>query len=88
MMFVKPTVPNDPRYKALDRAMKKMGYEKSSLIESLHAAQEAFGFLDDELDGGDQQGIVGKCGEKLRREHGLHGWREQPGLGDVRGVHA
>ena len=44
----KPQVPNDPRYKALDRAMKKLGYARSSLIESLHAAQEAFGFLDDE----------------------------------------
>ncbi len=48
LLSVKPQVPNDPRYKALDRAMKKLGYAKSSLIESLHAAQEAFGFLDDE----------------------------------------
>jgi bidirectional [NiFe] hydrogenase diaphorase subunit len=40
--------PQDPRYKALERAMRKHGFAKSSLIESLHAAQEAFGYLDDE----------------------------------------
>jgi bidirectional [NiFe] hydrogenase diaphorase subunit len=47
-MFAKPEVLNDSHCKALDRAMKKLGYAKSSLIESLHAMQEAFGFLDDE----------------------------------------
>lgn len=48
MAYVRPKVPDDSRYKALDRAMRKLGYAKSSLIESLHAAQEAFGFLDDD----------------------------------------
>lgn len=48
MAYIRPKVPNDPRYKALDRAMRKLGYAKSALIESLHAAQEAFGFLDDD----------------------------------------
>jgi bidirectional [NiFe] hydrogenase diaphorase subunit len=48
MIFARPQIPQDPRFKALERTMKKLGYDKSSLIESLHAAQEAFGFLDDE----------------------------------------
>ncbi len=48
MMLASLEIPKDPRFKALDRTMKKLGYAKSSLIESLHAAQEAFGFLDDE----------------------------------------
>lgn len=42
------TTQQDPRYKALERAMRKHGFAKSSLIESLHAAQESFGYLDDD----------------------------------------
>ena len=38
----------DPRYKAVERTMRKHGFDKSSLIEVLHSAQEAFGYLDDD----------------------------------------
>ncbi len=36
----------DNRYKMIDQAMKKLGYEKSALLEVLHVAQETFGYLD------------------------------------------
>jgi bidirectional [NiFe] hydrogenase diaphorase subunit len=36
----------DNRYKIIDQAMKKLGYEKSALLEVLHVAQETFGYLD------------------------------------------
>ena len=49
-MYVRPQPPTeDARYKPLVRAMKKNGYKKSSLIEVLHAAQGAFGYLEDEV---------------------------------------
>ncbi len=35
----------DDRYKALEKGMKKLGYERSSLIEVLHITQEIFGYL-------------------------------------------
>lgn len=35
----------DDRYKALEKSMKKFGYEKNALIEILHSAQETFGYL-------------------------------------------
>lgn len=38
---------NDKRYKLLEATMRKHGYSGHALIESLHTAQEAFGFLDD-----------------------------------------
>jgi bidirectional [NiFe] hydrogenase diaphorase subunit len=38
---------NDKRYKLLEATMRKHGYAGYALIESLHTAQEAFGFLDD-----------------------------------------
>jgi bidirectional [NiFe] hydrogenase diaphorase subunit len=38
---------NDKRYKLLEAAMRKHGYQSHALIESLHSAQESFGFLDD-----------------------------------------
>jgi bidirectional [NiFe] hydrogenase diaphorase subunit len=40
--------PSDPRWKLLDAAMRRAGRKPSALIESLHAAQEAFGYLDDD----------------------------------------
>ena len=49
-MYVRPKPPEDDgRYKSLVRAMKKNGYKKSSLIEVLHSAQGAFGYLEDEV---------------------------------------
>lgn len=35
----------DDRYKTLEKGMKKLGYERSSLIEVLHTTQEIFGYL-------------------------------------------
>jgi len=39
----------DERYLALDRTMKLFAYEKDALLEVLNTAQEAFGFLSEEL---------------------------------------
>lgn len=39
----------DNRYKMIDQAMKKLGYEKSALLEVLHVTQETFGYLDKEV---------------------------------------
>ncbi|MDR0746656.1 MAG: bidirectional hydrogenase complex protein HoxE [Helicobacteraceae bacterium] len=36
----------DTRYKQVDRTMRKLGYERSALIEALHTAQEVFGYLE------------------------------------------
>jgi bidirectional [NiFe] hydrogenase diaphorase subunit len=36
----------DARYKMVEKTMKKLGYRKDALIESLHSAQETFGYLD------------------------------------------
>ena len=35
----------DDRYKTLEKSIKKLGYEKNTLIEVLHNAQETFGYL-------------------------------------------
>ena len=40
--------PIDDRYKLVEKSMKKLGYERSALIETLHTAQETFGYLDKE----------------------------------------
>lgn len=39
----------DARFKLVDRALKRLQYQQDALIEVLHTAQEAFGFLDDDL---------------------------------------
>jgi bidirectional [NiFe] hydrogenase diaphorase subunit len=39
----------DSRYKLVDRTLKRFHYQQDALIEVLHTAQEAFGFLTDEL---------------------------------------
>lgn len=38
---------SDKRYKLLEATMRKHGYAGHALIESLHTAQQAFGYLDD-----------------------------------------
>ncbi|MDW8394865.1 MAG: bidirectional hydrogenase complex protein HoxE [Anaerolineae bacterium] len=38
---------SDKRYKLLEATMRRYGYQGHALIESLHTAQEAFGYLDD-----------------------------------------
>lgn len=40
---------DDPRLKLVERAMKRLQYQPDALIEVLHTAQEAFGFLSREL---------------------------------------
>lgn len=42
------TTVNDDRYKMVDKTMKKLGYDRSALIETLHTAQETFGYLENE----------------------------------------
>jgi bidirectional [NiFe] hydrogenase diaphorase subunit len=39
----------DDRYLALDRTMKQFAYESDALLEVLNTAQEAFGYLSEEL---------------------------------------
>ena len=39
----------DPRFGLLDRTLKRFQYQQDALIEVLHTAQEAFGFLSDDL---------------------------------------
>jgi hypothetical protein len=36
---------DDARYKLVDRALKRLHYQQDALIEVLHVAQEAFGYL-------------------------------------------
>jgi len=40
---------NDKRYKLLDATMRRHGYRPNALIESLHTAQQAYGFLDTDV---------------------------------------
>ena len=40
---------DDPRLKLVDRTMKRLQYQPDALIEVLHTAQEAFGYLSREL---------------------------------------
>jgi bidirectional [NiFe] hydrogenase diaphorase subunit len=43
-----PTPPSaDKRWRIVDAAMRRQGFDSHALIESLHAVQQAFGFLDD-----------------------------------------
>lgn len=39
----------DPRYKLIDRTLKRFQYKQDALIVVLHTAQEVFGFLSDEI---------------------------------------
>lgn len=39
----------DDRYKMVEKTMKKLGYDRSALIETLHTAQETFGYLENEV---------------------------------------
>jgi bidirectional [NiFe] hydrogenase diaphorase subunit len=44
----KPHPMGDPRYKGIDRVLKRQQYQQDALIEVLTAAQEAFGYLTEE----------------------------------------
>jgi len=39
---------SDDRYKIVEKTMKRLGYDRSALIETLHTAQETFGYLGQE----------------------------------------
>lgn len=39
----------DARFKLIDRTLKRYRYQQDALIEVLHTAQEAFGFLEEDL---------------------------------------
>jgi bidirectional [NiFe] hydrogenase diaphorase subunit len=39
----------DPRFEALERTMKRLGYESDALLEVLNVAQEVFGYLSEDL---------------------------------------
>lgn len=41
--------PQDERYKALDRTIKRFDYRQDALLEVLNTAQEAFGYLPEEV---------------------------------------
>jgi bidirectional [NiFe] hydrogenase diaphorase subunit len=45
--FVRPAAPSqDKRWKIVDATMRRLGHQSRGLIETLHAVQEAFGYLD------------------------------------------
>ncbi len=46
---VKQDVMQDLRFQLIDKALKKLQFQQDALIEILHAAQEAFGHLDEEI---------------------------------------
>ncbi|MEI9999796.1 MAG: bidirectional hydrogenase complex protein HoxE [Verrucomicrobiota bacterium] len=47
MKAIRPPLPSaDKRWRIVDTKMRKLGYRPSALIEALHAAQDAFGYLD------------------------------------------
>jgi len=39
----------DPRFKLIDRSLKRFNYQQDALIEVLHTAQESFGYLTEDL---------------------------------------
>jgi len=48
-LYAKPSAPSDDkRWKIVETRMRRMGDRPAALIEALHAAQEAFGFLDED----------------------------------------
>jgi len=48
-LYAKPAAPNDDkRWKIVETRMRRMGDRPAALIEALHAAQEAFGYLDED----------------------------------------
>ena len=48
MRVTKPPLPSeDKRWKIIDAKMRKLGYQPHALIETLHAVQESFGYLDE-----------------------------------------
>jgi bidirectional [NiFe] hydrogenase diaphorase subunit len=64
----RPPLPSDDkRWKILDATMRRHGYAGNALIESLHTAQESFGFLDEKT----MQYIGGSLNVPLSRVFGV-----------------
>ncbi len=64
----RPPLPSDDkRWRILDATMRRHGYSGNALIESLHTAQESFGFLDEKT----MQFIGGSLNVPLSRVFGV-----------------
>jgi bidirectional [NiFe] hydrogenase diaphorase subunit len=64
----KPAAPNqDKRWKFVDATMRRMGQQSRSLIETLHAVQEAFGYLDEQA----LRYVAGSLRVPLSRAYGV-----------------
>jgi len=49
MKIVNPPLPSqDKRWKIINAKMRKLGYQSHALIETLHAVQESFGYLEED----------------------------------------
>ena len=49
VLYRKPSAPSDDkRWKIVETRMRRLGDRPAALIEALHAAQEAFGYLDED----------------------------------------
>jgi bidirectional [NiFe] hydrogenase diaphorase subunit len=49
MKIARPPLPSpDKRWRIVDARMRRLGYKPHALIETLHAVQESFGYLDEE----------------------------------------
>jgi len=49
MIWARPAPPSsDKRWKMVEAAMRRHGYRRDALIEALHSAQEAFGYLEED----------------------------------------
>jgi len=49
MKIARPALPSqDKRWKIVEAKMRRYGYQSNALIESLHAVQQSFGYLDKE----------------------------------------
>ena len=47
MKITKPALPSeDKRWKIVDAKMRRYGYQPHALIETLHAVQQSFGYLE------------------------------------------
>ena len=64
----KPEAPSDDkRWRMVDTAMRRNGYASHALIETLHAVQDAFGYLDD----ASMQYVAGSLNLPLSKVYGV-----------------
>jgi bidirectional [NiFe] hydrogenase diaphorase subunit len=66
--FLRAAAPStDKRWKIVDAAMRRNGHRPDGLIESLHAAQDAFGYLDE----GALRYVASSLGVPLSKVYGV-----------------